>query len=50
MNIDWKTVMAVVVAIIIVFGAWMLLTKRKVDAATGQVVTKFSGFGGDDGE
>ncbi len=47
MNIEWKIVFAVVVAIVIVAGAWMLLTHKQVDPATGKIVTKFSGFDGE---
>ena len=46
MKIDWSTVVAVIVALILLGAAWMFFTKRKVDPSTGQILTKFSGFGG----
>lgn len=45
MKIQWSTVIAVIVALVIVFGAWLFFTKRTV-TPSGQVVTKFSGFSG----
>ena len=47
MTIDWKTVIATMVAIAILAGLWMLLTKKKINPDTGAIETKFSGFGGD---
>lgn len=45
MKIQWATVLSVIVALVIVFGAWYFFTKRQV-TPSGQVVTKFSGFSG----
>lgn len=46
MKIDWTTVIAVIIAMLILGGAFMFFTKRKVDAQTGVITTKFSGFSG----
>jgi hypothetical protein len=47
MKVDWGTVLAVVIGMIIVSIVMGLLTKKKVDANTGEVKTKFVGFEGD---
>lgn len=47
MKVDWGTVLAVVIGMIIVSVVMGLLTKKKVDANTGEVKTKFVGFEGD---
>lgn len=46
-NIQWGTVIAVIIALIIVSVVMSLLTKKKVDVNTGEIKTKFVGFEGD---
>ena len=47
MKVDWGTVLAVVIGMIIVSIVMGLITRKKVDANTGEVKTKFVGFEGD---
>lgn len=47
MKVEWGTVLAVVIGMLIVTIIVGLLTKKKVDANTGEVKTKFVGFEGD---
>lgn len=47
MKIEWGTVLAVVIGMLLVSIVMGLLTKKKVDANTGEIKTKFSGFEGD---
>ena len=46
MKINWTGVVSTVVAVIIIGGAWMLLTKRKINMETGAIETKMTGFEG----
>lgn len=46
-NINWGTVVSVVVALLIIIVAYHFMTKRRVDASTGLVKTSFLGFEGD---
>lgn len=46
MKIDWNTVIAVLIAMAILYGAYALLTKQTVNKNTGEIKTSFSGFGG----
>jgi len=47
MKIDWATVITSLVVVIIFSVVMGLLTKKKVDANTGEIKTKFVGFEGD---
>jgi len=46
-DIQWGTVIACVIAIVLVSIVTALVTKRKVDVHTGEIKTKFVGFEGD---
>jgi hypothetical protein len=47
MKIDWAVVLTVVIVVIILSILGNLLLKKKVDANTGEIKTKFVGFEGD---
>lgn len=47
MKIEWGTVLACAIALILVSVVIGLVTKKKVDVATGEIKTKFVGFEGD---
>lgn len=50
MKIDWSIVISVLVALVIIVILYHMTTKRKVDAETGLVKTKFLGFDGFEGD
>ncbi len=46
-DINWGTVIAILVGIAVLFAVWTMFTKKHVDTETGKIVTKFSGFEGE---
>lgn len=47
MKLDWSNILVTVIVVLVVLALIGLLTKKRVDANTGEIKTKFIGFEGD---